>query len=262
MAMRIGFIGFGEVSSTLSQFFKDKVEVQTCVKGRSEKTKKIAKKLGVKIYKDYKDLVKNSDIVISAVTPFSALDVAKKYGKYVKGIYVDVNNVSPLTKHKILKYIDEEKFVDCAIIGRIKRKFKMICSGKNANKLKILEKFGVPIEVIGSKVGEASTLKMLRSLYTKSLAAILLEVFSVANKLGLIDELLEILEETEGKKFVDLCKSRVVGSFIHSRRRYEEICEIEKFILSHNLKPIMIKCTKNMFKHIEDVDKDYIKKFK
>lgn len=45
VAMRIGFIGFGEVSSTLSQFFKDKVEVQTCVKGRSEKTKKIAKNL-------------------------------------------------------------------------------------------------------------------------------------------------------------------------------------------------------------------------
>ena len=65
----------------------------------------------------FKEVAIKSDILISATSPKSALSIAKEYGKYSKGIYLDLNNVSPDTTFKIDKHVDN--LVDGAIIGKI-----------------------------------------------------------------------------------------------------------------------------------------------
>src|SRR5512145_2913789 len=116
--MKVGFIGFGEVASTLSQGLLDNgVTVLTCLHGRSATTKNKALEMGVTVCYSYRELAETSEILISAVTPSTAVQVAREIGKYSTGIYVDINNVSPATVLKALGQIENKKTVDAAIIG-------------------------------------------------------------------------------------------------------------------------------------------------
>ena len=74
--MKVGFLGFGEVASTLSVgLMKNGAEVYTCVKGRSTRTRNNILKSGVETYPSYKALAENSDIIISSVVPSEAIEV-------------------------------------------------------------------------------------------------------------------------------------------------------------------------------------------
>jgi len=104
-SVKVGFIGFGEVAATLSRGLIDNgVEVYTSLGGRSIKTCSLAKEMSINICKDYKEVVMISDIIISAVVPSKAVEVAREIGKY-SNVYVDINNVSPGTVKKALSYI-------------------------------------------------------------------------------------------------------------------------------------------------------------
>ena len=134
--MKVGFLGFGEVASTLSVgLIKNGAEVYTSAEGRSTRTRSNILKTGVQTYPTYKALAENSDIIISSVIPSKAIEVAEMVGKYSGGIYVDINNVSPETVVKTLDKIKNGKTVDAAIIGSVIKKgidvegysFRILC---------------------------------------------------------------------------------------------------------------------------------------
>ena len=151
--MIIGFLGFGEVASTLSVGLMDGgADVYTCVVGRSTRTKEISEKIGVKIFGSYRELAENSDILISSVVPSNAVQVAGIVGKYSRGIYVDMNNVSPKTVRNALGMIENGRTVDAAIMGSVVRNgdnVKVIASGPFAKEFAKLEVYGLNITVVG-----------------------------------------------------------------------------------------------------------------
>lgn len=86
--MKIGFIGFGEVASTISKKLLDNnVNVLSSINGRSDKTKKLAKNSGIDLVNSFEDVALSSDILISTVSPFEALEISKKYGVLTNGIF-------------------------------------------------------------------------------------------------------------------------------------------------------------------------------
>ena len=104
--MIIGFIGFGKVSKNLIDLIKsDEITFATSLENRSYKTIKNAENHDIRILDTFEEVAEASDILISANSPKSAVEVAKKYGKFCKGIYVDLNNVSPDTTVKISEYV-------------------------------------------------------------------------------------------------------------------------------------------------------------
>jgi 3-hydroxyisobutyrate dehydrogenase and related beta-hydroxyacid dehydrogenases len=65
--IKVGFIGFGEVASTMaSKLLAMGIEVLTATKGRSERTRTLAHDLGVSECDDIREVSRKSDIVISA----------------------------------------------------------------------------------------------------------------------------------------------------------------------------------------------------
>lgn len=234
-----------------SKLLDEGIEVLTATKGRSERTRKRAHDLGVNECSDILEVSRRSDILISAVTPSVAVKVAKEVGDHVRGVYVDINNVAPSTVKKALGYIRNGRVVDAAIMGRITKdlRVKILASGASAHDFAKLNDYGFNIEVRGDRVGDASALKMLRSSYTKGVSALLWETLLAAYRMGLDEDLLEILEETEGEGFKERAISRVISSALHSKRRYEEMKDVESF-LSENITPTMSKCTSKTFKGI------------
>lgn len=256
--MKVGFIGFGEVASTLSQGLLDNgVNVLTCLHGRGPTTKNKALEMGVTVCSSYRELAETSEILISAVTPSTAVQVAREIGKYSTGIYVDINNVSPSTVREALGQVENKKTVDATIIGSVKRNghsVQIIACGESAHDFAVLNEYGLNIKIMGNKIGNCSQIKMLRSSYTKGVSALLWETISAAYKMGIDEEVLEIIAETEGPQFMNSANSRLISSFKHAKRRYEEMNEV-KNLLSDEIDPIMADAIENTFEIISNQNK-------
>lgn len=261
--MKFGFIGFGEVSYNLSKILIDLgFEVLTCVEGRSEKTKELANSLNISLLDSFEELSKASDILISANSPQNSLDIAKKYALLTEGIFLDLNNVSPDTAIQISNLLTEDHFIDSVIIGKASsQNMNIYLSGKKANELvKSLNDLNseisqrINIVIVSDRIGDASRLKNLRSIYTKGVSALLIETFELGEKLGLSDALWEILAFTENGDFEESSKSRINNSYKSSKRKYEELVELLDFLNAVDIdddSKIMALATKNKFESLK-----------
>lgn len=250
--MKIGFLGFGEVASTLAVgLLSQGADVFTCVEGRSLKTKKLAKKTDLDLCKSNRELAEASDILISSVTPSQTIKVAQEVGEYSKGIYVDINNVSPSTVKEALSFIKNGKTVDASIIGSVKKGINVhiLASGQHAGQFAELNQYGMNISVIGTGIGQASAIKMLRSSFTKGISALLFETLYSAYKMGINEEVLKYIAETECEGFKESAVSRIISSAVHSKRRAEEMEEVMDLI-SENRDAKMGKATQEFFKSL------------
>ena len=226
-SMIIGFIGFGRVSkSIVGMIESDKIKFITSAENRSSKTISNIKNTNIKCVDTFKEVAAKSDILISATSPANAIDNAKKYGKYCKGIYLDLNNISPDTASKINEVVPD--LVDASIIGKVEANPVMYVSGVSADKILFLNDY-INIKKISNNIGDASLLKLLRSTYTKSLTALLIETTQLADKYGLKEEFFDILSLTEGEDFQDKSQSRVKNTLLNPQRKAEELLEIIEY---------------------------------
>ena len=259
--MKIGFLGFGEVASTLAAgLLSNGANVFTCVEGRSFRTKELVKETEINLCKSNRELAESCDILISAVTPSQAVEVAKSVGKYFKGIYIDMNNISPSTAEKALSYIENRKTADASIIGSVRKKgvdAHILVSGPYAEQFAELNRYGMNISVIGAEIGQASAIKLFRSSFTKGISALLFETLYSAYKMGIEEETLKYIAETEGESFRESAVSRIISSAVHSKRRAEEMEEVIGLI-SKSSDAKMSKATCEFFKQLyNEVDGIY-----
>lgn len=236
--MIIGLIGFGKVSKTLFNLINSQgISFVTSLEGRSKGTIENIRDLNIEILETFKDVAIKSDILISATSPKSALTVAKKYGKYFNGIYLDLNNISPDTTLEIDEHVNN--LVDGAIIGKIDSDNPVLyISGEKSDDLLFLKDF-IQIKKISDNVGDAAILKLLRSIYTKSVSALLIESFQTAQKYDLEEEFFDILSLTEGEGFKEKSLSRIKNTLNNSKRKSEELEEIIDYF--NDLELIMVK---------------------
>lgn len=232
--MIIGFIGFGKVSQNLMSLIKsDDITFVTSVEGRSIKTTEKIKEYEMDVLDTFKEVAIASDILISANSPKSALGVAKDYGKYVEGVYLDLNNISPDTTFEISKFAPN--LVDGAIIGKIDSQNPILyVSGELSDQLMFLKEF-IDIRKISDNVGDAAILKLLRSSYTKTLSALLIESSELAKEHNLENEFFDVLALTEGDGFREKSLSRINNTLNSSKRKSEELEEIIDYFKTSDL---------------------------
>ena len=236
--MIIGFIGFGKVSRNLVNLISsDDIGCVTSLENRSDKTVENAKQCDIEILDTVKSVAEKSDIVISANSPKNALDVAMEYGRYVEGIYLDLNNISPDTTLEISRHV--KNLVDGAIIGKIDSDNPILyVSGEMADELLFLNEF-IETRKISDKIGDVAILKLIRSSYTKTLSALLIESVELAKSHDLENEFFDIMTLTEGEEFKDKSLSRISNTLSASKRKAEELEEIISYFDENEL--IMVK---------------------
>lgn len=236
--MIIGLIGFGKVSQNLIRLIQsDEITFITSTENRSPETIENIEKSSVEVIDDVKEVAIRSDILISANSPKNALSTAEEYGEYARGIYLDLNNVSPNTTYEISRHV--ENLVDGAIIGKIDSdKPLLYISGEKSDELLFLNDYIETVK-LSDRIGDASILKMLRSTYTKTLSALLIESFELARKHGLEEEFLDALTITEGEGFREKSLSRINNTLRSRKRKSEELDEIISYFNDDDL--IMVK---------------------
>jgi len=196
----IGILSPGDMGHSVGKEFKNNgFSIVTCLKGRSKLTKNYAKEAGFVCLKTYKNVLEESDVVLSILPPKNSITLASKIAKDLekiksKPVYVDCNAISPQNAKKINKIIVATgcSFVDSGIIGPPPintNTTKFYISGLQLNKLKELETKRIQICPVGKEIGRASAMKMCYASLTKGTRALHAAVITVAEKHGLTKEL-------------------------------------------------------------------------
>ena len=163
---------------------------------RSPETVKRANKYNLIETKSVNELCDRCSIIISVCPPHAAKEVAQRVAACsFKGIYADVNAISPDNAQSIGQFMTENDidFVDGGIIGGPAWNTGttyLYLSGPGAAAVADCFTAGpLSAEVIGAEIGKASALKMCFAANTKGTTALLCTVVAAAEKLGVRKEL-------------------------------------------------------------------------
>lgn len=177
------------------------------------------------------EALEGADLVLSLVTPESALDAARSASPFVRdAVYLDLNTTTPDAKKEIGRAVEAGggRPIDGAICDPAEvygHKVVTLISGPEAGRLsEAMVRYGMQLQVLSDRVGDASALKVVRSVFTKGLMMTFLEAIEAARRCGIVDELLESIAGTvEGLPLRDLALSLAGTSLIVAERRAQEM---------------------------------------
>ncbi len=256
---RVGIIGFGEAGGI---FAKDlsaagmDVSVFDILFNSSRHRQpmmKKAKACGVKAARTLKACVHKAELVISAVTASSALDVAKAAAPILAQgqIFLDINSISPTSKRKASSYFarGSARFVEAAVMSAVPKqrlKVPMLLGGPNAlDSAASLQRIGMNVSPLSDQIGVASAVKMCRSVIIKGLEALAIESLFAARMYGAEDKVLESLAASFPgmgweAQLPDYLISRVAE---HGHRRAVEMHEVALTLQHVGIEPVMALAT-------------------
>lgn len=185
----------------------------------------------IRMTQSIEEALEGADLVLSLVTTESALDTARSASPFIRdAVYVDLNTTTPEVKREIGRLIEAGggRPIDGAICDPAEvygHKVVTLISGPEARRLsKAMARYGMQLQVLSERVGDASALKVVRSVFTKGLMMTFLEAIEAARRCGLVDELLESIAGTvEGLPLRDLALSLAGTSLIAAERRAQEM---------------------------------------
>jgi len=184
------------------------VRVLTCVEGRSERTRGLARAAGFTEIATLDGLVRESELLLSIVPPAQAVAVARDVAGALGATgsrltYVDCNAIAPRTAREVAAVIAPtgSAFVDAGIVGGPPRDApspRFYASGPGRAHFGALADAGLDVRLLGDEVGEASAVKMCYAALTKGTTAIATELLVAARKLGVYDTLITELRDSQG----------------------------------------------------------------
>lgn len=235
--------------------------VLTCLVGRSERTKTLAEKSRIKTVPTYKNLVEETDLILSILVPGEAENAAKKVAESMKNVgrtlvYVDCNAIAPATSMRIDKIIRGVggSYVDASIVGPPPGRgglTKFYASGPNVEAFKALSSHGLEVRIIGSEVGLGKGIKMTYAALTKGLTGISTQLLTAAWKMGIYDSLESLFEETQLEQFNHM--KRMVPSMPHKAGRWiSEMEEISKTFEALGMTPHIYQGLAELYRFVAE----------
>ncbi|BAY10136.1 6-phosphogluconate dehydrogenase NAD-binding protein [Calothrix sp. NIES-2098] len=192
----VGILSPGDMGQAIASVLNQNgLKTIAALEERSDRTRQLAAAAYIQDVGSVKQLVIESDVVLSVLVPAAATEAAEQVAEAIASIgksilYVDANAISPQKVRTIGQIIESKggEFVDASIIGpppRVPNRTRIYASGRKAVELQQLRDYGLDIRVIGDEIGQASGLKMSYAALTKGLTAIGTELLIAAHRLGL-----------------------------------------------------------------------------
>ena len=237
--MNIGFIGFGEAAYNIALGFKGEgvsgIRANDAMMDHEVMGKQVharAEEAGVELVKSAKDVAAWADVLFAAVPSSFTMDVCNAVKDALRPgqVYADVSASTPATKVAIWEAVRGTGvlFADAAMLGSLpqdKHRVPITASGNGAEKFKeLMEPLGMRITLAGDKAGAASAIKLVRSIFMKGLASLMVEMLQGADAYGVCDEVVaSIGKSMDGIPFERHLTRLVTGTAIHCARRGAEL---------------------------------------
>jgi 3-hydroxyisobutyrate dehydrogenase-like beta-hydroxyacid dehydrogenase len=262
MVLRMGFIGFGEAAAVFAKpIMESGVQVNAYdVLLSQTKGKEILENRarGMKLnFLNLPEMIEQSNYLISTVTTQVAKQVATDCSGYLKSgqVFIDLNSTAPAIKNEINEIILKTgaDFVEGAVLGAVGAtgaSTKILFGGIKAEETtKVFKELGLNVAFFSEEIGKASQFKMLRSIYSKGLEALLLELLISGEKAGIKDELWDdIVQLMKSNSFEKTASNWIRTHALACERRYYEMAQVVETMKELNLEPILTTGTVNFFK--------------
>ncbi|WP_196259637.1 NAD(P)-dependent oxidoreductase [Pelagibacterium limicola] len=240
-ALAIGLLGFGEAASAFVSGW-DRAPVASITAydlkiedaGSRDRLMALCGQHGVVAAKDHATAFGTADLVVSLVFADQAFLAASEASKVIApgALFIDGNSCSPQTKARAARAINAAggRYVDMAVMAPVhpkREKTPILLAGPDAEEVKTrLERLGMSPRIAGDTVGQASAIKLTRSIMIKGMEALFAE-FILAARLGGVEE--AVLASLEASDPDIDWRKRAAYSFdrmtVHGRRRAAEMRE-------------------------------------
>jgi 3-hydroxyisobutyrate dehydrogenase-like beta-hydroxyacid dehydrogenase len=186
--------------------------------------------------------------VLSLVTADEALNAARQAAELIApgSYFFDMNSVAPDTKRAAAAVIDARsgRYIDVGVMSPVhpaRLATPLLVSAPYAEDgAALLLQLGFTnVRVVGSEVGRASTIKMLRSVMYKGIEALTAECLIACEKAGVTDEVLGSF----GNDWASGADYRLDRMMIHGGRRSAEMAESAKTLAALGVEPLMTRGT-------------------
>ena len=197
---RIAILSPGDMGHAVGHALGESgLDVITCLRGRSERTRKLAVQGDIRDVPSLEVLVSQADLVLSILVSAEARNVAERVADALKATgastpFADCNATSPQTALDIEDIITTAggRFIDGSIIGGPPGKGKpprFYVSGQHSGIMSQLDGKGIDVRPLGGEVGRASGIKMCYAALTKGTTALQTALLTAAEALALSEPL-------------------------------------------------------------------------
>ena len=260
--IRIGFVGFGQVASTLSQPMAERgaqVTAYDILLQRSEGRAILQERSRAQAIQfcALEKVATNADYVLSTVTTQVAREVARACLPYLGPgqVYLDLNSTAPSVKVELSQIVGPSgaDFVEGAILGAVGSsgiRTRILVGGRRGRAAaETLTRLGLNASQYSPEIGKASTFKLLRSVFSKGMEALLIEFLIAGKKAGIQDELWEeITGLLHRDQFERVASNWVCTHATAYERRYHEMVQVADTMREIGVEPIMTTGTRAFFK--------------
>jgi len=246
MTQRLALIGYGEAGSTFAAAAGWGGEARGF--DLLEARRAAMADAGVIACASAAEAVGGAPAVLSLVTADQALAAAREAAEAIgrDAFFFDMNSVAPDTKRAAAAVIDARggRYVDVAVMAPVspqRMDVPLLVAGPygeaGAEMLRALG-FG-NVRCVGTDVGRASTIKMLRSVMYKGMEALTAECLIACQRAGVTDEVLGSF----GNDWASGADYRLDRMLVHGARRSAEMAESAKTLESLGVEPLMTRGT-------------------
>ncbi|GAB3474432.1 DUF1932 domain-containing protein [Nocardiopsis coralliicola] len=187
---------------------------------------------------DLADALSGAEVVISLVGPNAAEAVAASALPLLSApaVYADLNTLSPAEKRSLGALAADAgvRFADVAVMAPVPRagsRTPLLAAGSGAEAFTAaLSPLGTPVRAVSETAGDAAARKMLRSVFMKGLAALIVESLDGARAAGAEDDLRDQIAAEFGADGPALVDRLVEGTHLHAGRRVHEVAAAAAYL--------------------------------
>ena len=242
----IGFVGFGEVASRFGEALAQggaqvlaydvlldkeggQAALQQRVRGAAPEFLPLAR------------LIERAELVLSTVTTDVALAAARQCAPLLRRgqAFVDLNATSPGRKREIAAVVGASgaDFVEGAILPLVNtmgaRSQVLVCGARAAEVAERVNGLGLNFKDYGAEIGRASSFKMLRSVFSKGVEALLVECLLAGRCAGVEADLWrEIVGTIDAASFEEVGGNWVRTHGTAHARRFHEMVQVAELLQS------------------------------
>lgn len=264
--MRIAIIGMGEVGCTLYEaLLKGGLKIDYVAdKKPSQHAIDLCRDGNSTLTTDAQTCLGNVDLILSCVEGETAAFIATLVAEHGHAgqVLVDFSTASADTKRQAAASLAtcDIQYIDIAIMGAIAltgSKTSMIAAGVEPGSasdgaIAKLTQAGLMIKIIAnSQPGDAISLKLLRSIFTKGMEALTTECLSAAEHLGVRQALYEVLSDVDQTHLPDFLEMLVSTHVVHAARRKKEVERAHDQLQDLGLDSLMLPAVCSVFERTE-----------
>jgi len=255
-----GIVGHGVVGSLFSRILSDhgaRVLSYDRLLDHPEAASSMQKKIEEDRSKacSLAEVLSGSEYILSVITPESCCDLADCASRLLHEdqVFADLTSTSPAVKRMVAASVTNggSQFVEGVILGTVSSSTSpvILLGGPAAERSAcVFQQYGLAARFYSLEIGRAAAFKMLRSIFSKGIEAVLVETLVAARRAGLLNEIWEEIRTILfTRKLEDTFQIWIRSHARSAQRRGYEMQEVGRFLEEIGIPPLLPRASGQVF---------------